>query len=270
MKKKLLFLLEIILIGLICFSGFKIFDYYSSLYRAKEEFDKIENIAEQVRKDERTDVVKEKSIGEVEVKTAKKLLEELKKENEDIVAYIEIPDLDLSYPVVHVEDNNYYLRRNLKGEYSVAGTLFIDYKNNGKFSDQNTVIYGHRMRNKSMFGTLENYFEQDFVDKADRLIRITTEEGVFVYKIYACFRIDETYDYRSPNYGDAWLSFLKETATKSIATYPKDELDSLNQKTRILTLSTCDRDYEHDRVAVQARMVNSKSNEALGENKEQN
>ena len=76
---------------------------------------------------------------------------ELQQKNEDIVAWIYIPALDISYPVLQADDNEYYLHRDVNREYLYAGSIFMDAWNNPFFYNYNTIIYGHNMRDGSMF-----------------------------------------------------------------------------------------------------------------------
>lgn len=81
----------------------------------------------------------------------------LKSKNKDIVAWIYSEGTQINYPIVQSKDNDYYLRRLLDGTYNQGGTIFMDYRNNKNFEDYNTIIYGHNMKNNTMFGTLINY-----------------------------------------------------------------------------------------------------------------
>ena len=80
--------------------------------------------------------------------------------NKEAVAWIFDPGVIINYPVAKAADNDFYLRRNLKGESSNAGTLFMDYRNRGDFSDWNTIIYGHNMKSGTMFASLLSYQER--------------------------------------------------------------------------------------------------------------
>ena len=81
--------------------------------------------------------------------------EGLKAQNPDVVAWIQIPALDISYPVVQGKDNSYYLHHMFDGKENKNGSIFIDYHNQPEFTDSNTIVYGHNMKNGSMFGTLD-------------------------------------------------------------------------------------------------------------------
>lgn len=88
----------------------------------------------------------------------------LQEENEDIVGWIYCEGTPLDYLVVQGPDNDYYLRRSYDGVHSTAGTIFIDANNRPGFADCNTIIYGHNMKNGSMFAVLSNWAEQEFYE----------------------------------------------------------------------------------------------------------
>ena len=124
------------------------------LYNYNQEKKQIENFTE------RTVEVNEKAECPVSVDFQK-----LKEENSDIIAWIYCEDTPINYPVVLAKDNSYYLHRKINGDYGFAGTLFADYRNKGDFSDNNTIIYGHNMKNDTMFGTITEYRNQEYFDE---------------------------------------------------------------------------------------------------------
>ena len=84
-------------------------------------------------------------------------LEKLQRENPDVVAWIVIPDTPISYPVLQGTDNAFYLKHNWKKERNSGGSIFMECKNNPDFTDFNTLVYGHRMRDSSMFNALRHF-----------------------------------------------------------------------------------------------------------------
>lgn len=90
--------------------------------------------------------------------------EALLSQNPDVIGWLYCPDTPLNYPVVQSDDNSYYLRRLLDGQWNSAGTLFLDYRNAAALSDPLSVIYGHNMKNDTMFGTLPGYADQRYYD----------------------------------------------------------------------------------------------------------
>lgn len=91
--------------------------------------------------------------------------EDLQKINSDVIGWLTIFDTNIDYPLVQAEDNEYYLNHNPKREPEGSGALFLDYRNDPKFSDFNTLIFGHHMAHNEMFGDLDLFLDEDFWDK---------------------------------------------------------------------------------------------------------
>ncbi len=168
------------------------------------------------------------------------------KKNSDIIGWLCCPDTPINYAVVRAGDNDYYLRRDLDKQYSYSGTLFADFRNKGDFSDKNTIIYGHNMKNASMFGTLINYEEQEYFDKHPEMYLITPDE---TYKIKLIAGIKET------STAELYEGFLKPENTREIinAAISKSTFRSnyvFSDDDRFVTLSTCSYDYNEARYIV--------------------
>lgn len=86
--------------------------------------------------------------------------ESLKAINSDIVGWIEMEAIDVFYPIMQSTDNEYYLYRTFRKVNNIAGSVFMDCRNHPDFTDKNTIIYGHNMKNGSMFGRLKEYLEK--------------------------------------------------------------------------------------------------------------
>ena len=84
--------------------------------------------------------------------------------NSDLVGWLTIAQTQIDYPFVRGEDNDFYLQRNVYKEYAAAGSLFLDFRCAADFSGGNTIIYGHNMKNKSMFGDLDLFAEEEFFE----------------------------------------------------------------------------------------------------------
>ena len=111
----------------------------------------------------------------------------LKAENPDIVAWIYIPDTEVNYPVVQSDDNAYYLTHVFDGSENKLGCIFLDYQSASDFSDLNSIIYGHNMRNGSMFHDIVSYGDPDF-DAAHPYVYLATPDGVtHRLKVFAKF-----------------------------------------------------------------------------------
>jgi len=161
----------------------------------------------------------------------------------DTMGWLTIPNTKIDYPFVQAGDNDYYLRRDINGEYALAGTLFLDYRCPPDFSARNTIIYGHHMKNGSMFGTIKSFNDKAFFD-ANRHGTIYLPYETLALEFFAYLVIDpatETEIY-SPVPGDDYLDYIKQNARH----YREIQL---TDSARVVTLSTCA--YEFD----DARMV---------------
>lgn len=172
--------------------------------------------------------------------------------NEDYRCWIYAPDTQIDYPVVQCEDNSHYLKRMFNGERNSAGTLFIDYRNLPDFQDPNTLIYGHHMRNDSMFGTLTDYAEQAYYEGHPIMLMMTADE-IFLLEIFAGYTTsdeDHCYDIAISDEEDM-AAFIGEAVRKS------DFVSGLQVPTtdRLVTLSTCAYAFEDARYILIGRIV---------------
>ncbi|MEG0410935.1 MAG: class B sortase, partial [Erysipelotrichaceae bacterium] len=147
-------------------------------------------------------------------------------------------------------DNSFYLNHNFLKEESKAGSIFIDCNIN-EFEDKNTIIYGHYMKDGSMFADLHKiYSELDNTLK----IYIATETKIDEYKIFSSFKDSANIN----NYQTFWstdddyVQYLNTLINKSNINYNV----SLNINSSIITLSTCDFNYSNGRLLVIAKLVN--------------
>lgn len=90
--------------------------------------------------------------------------EDFKKLNEDTIGWLDVYGTNVNYPLVQGEDNKYYIDHSAKGTYSGAGAIFLDYRNDPKFTDFNSIVYGHHMAEHAMFGDLDKFKEKNFFD----------------------------------------------------------------------------------------------------------
>lgn len=114
----------------------------------------------------------------------------LKEINEDIVAWIEIPGADISYPVVQAEDNEYYLRHSFEKQEDLFGSIFLDAENQNDFRDSHSFLYGHNMEGNMMFANLNKYEAAEFLEKCPEFY-IFTPEYKFLYRIFSVEQAEE-------------------------------------------------------------------------------
>lgn len=118
--------------------------------------------------------------------------EKLKQENSDTVAWLKVENTNIEIPVVQAKDNSYYLTHNFNKKYNVAGWVFADYKNKFDETDKNIVVYGHNMRDDSMFGSLKNVINEEWYDNKDnQYITFITENEYQTYQIFSIYQTEK-------------------------------------------------------------------------------
>ncbi|MDE5747428.1 MAG: class B sortase [Acetatifactor sp.] len=118
--------------------------------------------------------------------------ESLRERNQDVVGWIFFENEDISYPILYSEDSAKYLYRTLDGKSASAGSIFLDGNNTPDFEDSRNVIYGHNMKNLSMFGNLKYYIQDKDYYEDHQYFQILTEGTVYRYRIFSCFDVPET------------------------------------------------------------------------------
>ena len=181
-------------------------------------------------------------------------------QNPDIYAWLDIPNTDVSYPVVQSTDDTFYLDRDIDGEKSAYGAIFSESTYNGKdFSDPITVLYGHNMIDGSMFGSLQIlYSDRESIGEHSEIIVYMPEQELH-YKIFSVVPYDNRHI--PYNYGDGTArgmkSFLESvSAVKSIDAY-WDAENSATLEDKLLVLSTCLNGNRSGRFIVVAKQINS-------------
>lgn len=97
----------------------------------------------------------------------------------------------VDYPIMQSTDNDYYLNHTWDDETSVGGSIFLSSENKSNFTDQNSILYGHRMRNRSMFGSFKWYTDQEYLDEHSTFTIYTPDGKIRIYEIFCCSRIDD-------------------------------------------------------------------------------
>lgn len=183
--------------------------------------------------------------------------EKLKEINPDVIGWISVQGTEIDYPVVKSDDNQFYLSHDVDREESLTGAIFIDMGNSVDFLDVSTVIYGHNMKNGSMFAQLHNFEDKKFFSK-NTIVRIYVPTGMYKYRVFAAYArndenilndIDFTNRTEFQTYLDNILKIDEETANISTK-----KIDA--NSTRIITLSTCIKGQDERRYIVQAELIN--------------
>lgn len=177
---------------------------------------------------------------------------ELKKKNSDTVAWINVNNTNINYPIVQTSDNDFYLDHSYDKSYNEAGWVFLDYRNDSSFSDKNTIIYAHSRLDKTMFGSLSKTLKPEWYENKDNhIIRISNEKENSLWQIFSVYVIETESYYITTNFNsdEEYLTFLE--TMKSRSRYDFDT--NLSASDRIITLSTC---YDDDRkTVVHAKLI---------------
>lgn len=167
--------------------------------------------------------------------------ETLQQENDEIYAWIRIPDTVIDYPVLQSKtDDSFYIHKGVNKEYLFAGAIYSEMQNARDFSDPNTVLYGHNMKDGSMFASLHNFKDRDYFDK-NREILIYTPEHIYHYEIFASYTYDDRHLLNSFNLKnkEVFDDYLEEIySIRAMDAYFMDE-PKVTSDDKIITLSTC-------------------------------
>ena len=187
-------------------------------------------------------------------------LEELRKENKDIIGWLEIKDTNINYPILQAKDNDYYLDHNYKKEKSISGSLFLDASFDIENGSTNYLIYGHRNKNGLMFEDLMKYAKKDFYEK-HKTFNFTTLEEDATYEIISVFysRVYYTdekdvfryYYFVNAKNEDEFNDFIYNAKKASIYNTGVDA----NYKDQLITLSTCEYSQDNGRFVVVAKKI---------------
>jgi len=176
----------------------------------------------------------------------------LQKINPEIAGWLYCEGTAINYPVVKGSDNRFYLNHLYDRTKNISGTLFIDYRNGVDCSDENTVVYGHHMKNGSMFASLVQYKAQAYFEEHPTLY-LLTPKGKYRVELFAGFICDSVSPAFTRKFASAkdYASYLENAKEKSDF---KSNV-SVTSQDHILTLSTCTYEYDDARYVVSGKLV---------------
>lgn len=263
-KKLIRLILFMLSAVLFAYSAYKLIDYRIEsrtssnlndqlIEQAVSTFSPIENLVietepvivetEQI---ETTDM-SEQELPKQEVETAPISVDFDLLENDDVVGWIYCEDTPINYPVLQSDDNNYYLRRLINGEWNISGSIFMDYRNNLNNQDWNTIIYGHNMKNDTMFGTLPSFRDQAYYDEHPNMYFITPEKD---------YKIELVAGFVTPSDSTLYDVYLSKKDRVSVveglmaSSDFRSHIETIDEDVRLLTLSTCSYEYDTARYVV--------------------
>lgn len=176
------------------------------------------------------------------------------KVNPDVYAWITVPGTSIDYPILqHPSDNTYYLNYNIDGSYGYPGCIYTENMNAKEFTDNNTVIYGHNMKNGTMFAGLHKYEDDSFFEQNSK-VYIYTPEKELSYTIFAAYIYDDRHLLYSFNFADqaVYSTYLENIQSMRSMNANFREGIEVTAEDKIITLVTCIANQDDKRLLVQA------------------
>lgn len=248
-KKKGMLISNIILVialVVFCVSGFQLLKIGKGYLDGRSEYDKVRKLAVTEDKDKSENKDGNKDKGEGFSVDFQKLL----KINPDTIAWIRFPQepSQINYPVVQGKDNSWYLKKTFSANENTLGAIFLNVDNKKDFSDKNSVIYGHRMRDGSMFRHLQDYDTKEFWKSNPYFYIYTVDGRILKYHIYSAGQVVDTSETYQTTFGtdEEYQSFLDMTKSSSLY----DTGVEVTTDDTIVTLSTCTSASDNHRFVV--------------------
>jgi len=173
--------------------------------------------------------------------------------NDDTIGWITIEGTTIDYPIVQASDNSYYLTHDCNGNKSKYGSIFMDYHNAADFSDKHTILYGHNMKNGSMFHDLNDYSSHVYLDE-HTYIKVYSQGVDRKWAIFSTYSTEPDFNYLQTAFDspEEYSIFLNALLSHSEFNDLKVQVSA---EDKILTLSTCSDDLENGRRVVHAKLV---------------
>lgn len=240
----------LVALAVFIFAAVRLIQYGITYWRGSHEYDGLQQYITQSK----VDAPEGTEAGEQEFSVDFQGLKEL---NPDCIGWIRFENIDISYPIMQGEDNEYYLHHTFEGQEITAASIFMDCSNAPDFSDDNTFIYGHNMKDKTMFGKLNNYSDEDFY-KENSYFYIYTPEYTYRYDIFSCYlaAVAEEEDSFYTQFGskEDFQHFIDNVMERS----EYDTGVTVTSDDHVITLMTCNKagyDYRFLVHAVQTEAV---------------
>lgn len=254
-------LVSIVLIALIVFREKGIKEQLDNVEELKETEAQEEVVETEINNDDPEEDVEEEiqivcdDLSEYDIPDLHLNFNSLYSANPNIFAWINIPGTKVDYPILqHPTDTAYYLNHNIDGSEGYPGCLYTEYYNSTEMTSFNTIIYGHNMKDGSMFHTLHSYEKEDFF-KENPYIYIFTPKGTIVYKIFAATQYSDKhilfeYDFEKKEDRQKFIDTVKDWDNAVV-----DEDADVTADSKLITLSTCVSPSSSKRYIVVAYMV---------------
>jgi sortase B len=244
----------IILIAVFVYSGYQLTQYLYDGYASSNLNDRMKEQYEAAQKAQQKLIhADQEELTEEQLKQSyQERFDQLLEINSDIVGWIKIENTGIDYPVVQSSDNDYYLNHNVEKQPSARGSIFMDYRNTNVNDDLHTVIYGHDMKDGSMFGQLSKYKDEVYYSEHD-MITFEGTEGPTKFQIFSVYIYspeDRFFEYEFAD-DQQYNAYLDKIVKKS----RYDTGIKVTSDDQLLTLVTCEDDVNDARLIVHAKRV---------------
>lgn len=168
------------------------------------------------------------------------------------IAWLSMEDSEIDYPVMQGENNEEYLNKDPYGQYSLSGSIFLDYRNKSDFSDRYSIVYGHHMEKKMMFGALDEWNNKEFFE-THKEGTLTTEDGVYTLAVYAVLDTPATVAQLFQPQAYSFEEVLE--AIRERAVFVNEDVIP----THLVALSTCKYPDTDDRTVVVCQIISAQN-----------
>jgi len=209
-----------------------------------KELEKITNI-EEIKDNENTEIIEQDNIKKdnpywhyIKINLINVNFKELKEKNKDTKGWLQVNGTNINYPFVQSNDNKYYLTHSFDKKYNDAGWVFLDYRNDIKSLEKNTIIYAHSRLDKTMFGSLKNILKGDWLRNTNNhVIKLSTEKENTLWQVFSVYHIPTNNDYIQVDFdsNEEFINWANKLMKRSIYNFNT----SINENDKVLTLSTC-------------------------------
>lgn len=246
MKRKILLGIALIAVVTGVFSAVQLYRVFSEYRQGTDAYDDMTAYIKEPEEDTKAKNPSETATAE-EFEWPVVDFDSLQSINSDCVAWIQIKDTEINYPVLQGNDNEFYLRHLIDGQWNSSGSIFLDYRVSADLTDWHSIIYGHHMKNGTMFSGLTKFKEQAHYEEHPVGYLLTPQEN---YKIeffsgYVAKADDDAWkvDFTSDREFEKWLSKVSARSMFESKVVPV-------ATDRILTLSTCSYEFDNARFVI--------------------
>ncbi|RGT13056.1 SrtB family sortase [Agathobacter rectalis] len=246
-KKVIRFIVLIIGLSLVAYSGYHLFKIFWDYRTSDKTYEKLQDaytVDDSKKSDDNdSEAADTPWYDDIDIDFAG-----LRSENPDVVGWIYFENEDISYPVMYSGDNSYYLRKTFNREHATAGSIFLEGSNKTDFGDCHTIIYGHNMKNLSMFGKLKYYNRDENYYDSHQYFQILVDGKKYRYRIFSYETVSDDSDEYTVGFepDETFGKFVQRMAASSM----KDTGIVPTKDDKVVTLSTCSTSGETYRFVV--------------------